>query len=88
MPELNYVEFYKLVKNKTDRKDRIIYQFYFLRDNLTFITQGIRNRKHFNEYYLNQGKIFFTEGDNTLPILSEDQIDVIKNSLLAIRNNQ
>lgn len=83
--EYNYVEFYKLIKNKTDRKNRIILQFYFLNENLIFITQGTRNRKHFNKYYLNQGRIFVKESKGSLPTLTESLIDQLKKYLLSLR---
>ena len=86
LPEYNYVTFHKLVKDKKDRRNGTIYQFYFLNDNLIFIVQGTRNRKHFSEYYLNQGRVFWTELDNSLPVLTQDVIDQLRTTLLAIRN--
>jgi hypothetical protein len=83
----NYIEFYKRVKNAEERRNWIIYQFYFQNDNLIFIVQGTRNRKHFSEYYLNQGNVFSSELDNTLPRLPQDMINQLKTRLLIIRNS-
>jgi hypothetical protein len=85
--DYNYVDFYKLVKTKEQRHNWIIYQFYFIKDNLNFIVQGTRNRKYFSEYYLNQGQVFSTDLSDKLPLLTQESINLLKQRLLEIRNS-
>ena len=85
-PEYNYVDFYNLFDTKEKRRNGIIYQFYFLKDNLIFIVQGSRNRKHFSNYYLNQGIVFSSELNTLLPVLSQQTISELKMAALEIRN--
>ena len=81
-----YFEFYKLGKNNDGSQQRIISQFYFFNDQLIFIEQGMRKKKHFSDYYLDQGKVFTSDLDKELPVLTQEIIDTLKAQLLSYRN--
>ncbi len=85
-PKNYYFEFYKLGKSNDGGQQRIICQFYFFNDQLIFIEQGMRKKKRFSDYYLDQGKIFTSDLDKALPVLTQEIIDTLKAQLLSYRN--